>query len=1382
MSDSDFEMSDANPKRAPAKPLADRTNSPLAKTGKTNASSQYQRLSQLEHVLKRPDTYIGSTEKYPAEMWIFNEQTESMERKTVNIVPGLFKIFDEILVNAADNKVRDPSMKKIEVNIDPEKNLIEVKNDGRGIPVEIHDKEQMYIPEMIFGNLLTSSNYDDDEKKITGGRNGYGAKLCNIFSTEFIVETADKNTGKLYRQVWKNNMSQANKPRITEMKKPTEYTKVSFTPDLAKFHMDKLDEDILGVMRRRVYDLCGSVNDIGVFLNGKRLKIRNFKAYVEMYVKALEAEKEKEKDSNEEKESLKPPTIVHQVINDRWELAFAVSENAFHQVSFVNSIATTSGGTHVSFVTDQLVNKLMDHVKKKNKKAVIKPFQIKNNMFIFIKCLIENPSFNSQTKEQLTTRPSQFGGKRLELPDEFVRKVLRTEIVENILNIVQSNADRALKKSDGSRKSRIVGYPKLEDANKAGSREGYKCTLILTEGDSALSLAVAGLSVVGRNYYGCYPLRGKMLNVREASPDQIMKNAEIEAIKRIMGLQHKKHYNEQNINTLRYGHVMIMADQDHDGSHIKGLIINFLETSFPGLLQVPGFLIEFITPIVKVTITSGRNKGVVPFYTMPEYEAWRDGEGKNCSYKQKYFKGLGTSSPVEGREYFSKLDKHLKTFHALKESDKELIDLAFSKKKADDRKEWLREFEPGTHLDPELSEIPISDFINKELILFSMADNIRSIPSVLDGLKPAQRKILYGCYKRNLKSEIKVSQLAGYIGEHTGYHHGDASLIQSIVGLAQDFIGSNNLYLLQPNGCFGTRATGGKDASAPRYIFTELSKVTRKIFHPDDSPLLSYLQDDEQTVEPEWYVPVLPMLLVNGSEGIGTGWSTNIPGFNPVDIVRNIRHLMNGEELEDMVPWFRAWEGEVERISPGKFKMEGKIEQIDETTLEITEIPAKTWTLTMKEFLLQGLAGSDKVKPWIKDMEEQHTLGLKFVIKLSPEEMQKSLTIGLKERFKLVSTINLSNMVAFDPRGKIKKYENVNQILEDYYYVRLEYYQKRKDYVSEQLSNQLEKLSAQARFVKMIIDKQLVVSNKKRDVLVTELEQNKFPRFGKDGAPILQSVKQEHVSDEMLDVEDEVPKAYSSYDYLLGMAIWSLTRERYEKLLQQRDEKEQVLTELLKKSAKDLWNEDLDEFLAGWDSFLEEDLERRAAVIPDAPKKKTKRRKKDDDEEYGPVKKKPVKGKADSKPKADAKPKAESKQAPKKQATLSFPKENKLKKEPKFESVFGKGGTMFGKKFDELSSSFDGASAVEPPKEVASKVEPKEVVAPKKVKAAPAVTAVESPIEVDEPVVRRPQRTQRKSAKASQSYQMDISGSESDEADDYQDDDDVIELDSDEQE
>lgn len=1302
---------------------------------KLNASDQYQKLSQLEHILKRPDTYIGSVEKSSSEMWCFDQPTESMVYKEVTIVPGLYKIFDEILVNAADNKIRDPSMKNIKVSIDAANNTIEVMNDGRGIPIEIHDKEKIYIPELIFGNLLTSSNYDDDEKKVTGGRNGFGAKLCNIFSTEFTVETADLNHESNYKQIWKNNMSTVGKPKITKMKNKREFTKVTFKPDLSKFGMEQLDEETLSVLRRRVYDLCGTVKDCNVYLNEKRIGIKSFRGYVEMYVKAIERRSEGTPEPpsvsasevpsdgsravtpsdalsvlSSAKSAVKPHTIVHEIINDRWELAFAVSDGTFNQISFVNSIATTSGGTHVKYISDQVINKLVESLNKRakgKKKLMIKPNEVRNNMFIFINCLIENPAFTSQTKEQLTTKPSQFGSKVV-ISDQFITKILKTSIGDKIMEIAGMNEDKALQKVDGSKKQRIKGQVKLVDANKAGTRDGYKCTLILTEGDSALALAVAGLAVVGRDYYGCFPLRGKLLNVREALTDQVSKNAEINALKQIIGLQHKKHYNSENVKNLRYGHVMIMTDQDQDGSHIKGLIINFLESSFPGLIEIPGFLLEFITPIVKVTIkAAGRGADTVrPFYSMPEFEKWRTEEGTSVRWSLKYYKGLGTSTDKEFREYFKGLDKHLKTFHALQEEDKGLIDLAFSKKKADDRKEWLQNFVPGTHLDPDLVTIPISEFINKELILFSMADNVRSIPSVLDGFKPGQRKVLFGLFKKNLKTDIKVMNLAGYISDNTGYHHGEASLMLTIIGLAQNFIGSNNINLLKPNGSFGTRAQGGKDHAAPRYIFTDIMDITRKIFNPLDNALYKYVQDDEKTVEPEWYLPILPMILVNGGEGIGTGWSTNIPSYNPKDIVENLQNLMEGKEMNEMKPWYRGWEGEIESNGPDKFKVSGRIEQIDETLLEITELPIKMWTNTMKEFLLSAL-GTDKIAPWIKDMEEQHGTNIRFVIKLSSDEMAKSLKMGLMERFKLVSSINLTNMVAFDSLGRIKRYESPLEMLKEYYYVRLEYYQRRKDHISEELTNQLTKLSEQARFIKLIIEKELSVSNKKRALLVEILQKFKFIPFDKNGNPI-KDIKKENVvvdknkAEEMLEEEEEnyegdlsqinISQAggtgddgeqdhkpttiFSTYDYLLGMPIWSLTKERYEKIMQLRDKKQEELTNLLRLSAKDLWNNDLDDFLVSWEKFLDDDMADRMAEIPQkGSKKKAKRsraltvtkkstvKEEEDDDDVFPPRKKPA-----TKKKPNPTP---SMVEIKKEITPSIPKPQPPKKViPKIKSLF----------------------------------------------------------------------------------------------------------------
>ncbi|KAF5736455.1 DNA topoisomerase 2-like [Tripterygium wilfordii] len=542
-------------------------------------------------------------------------------------------------------------------------------------------------------------------------------------------------------------------------------------------------------------------------------------------------------------------------VNNRWEVCVSLSEGQFQQVSFVNGISTIKGGTHVDYVTNQITNHVMATVNKKNKNANVKAHNVKNHLWVFVNALIDNPAFDSQTKETLTLRQSSFGSK-CELSDEFMKKVIKSGIMESLLSWADFKQRKELKKTDGTKTTKIQ-VEKLEDANDAGGRNSDKCTLILTEGDSAKALAMAGLSVVGRDHYGVFPLRGKLLNVREATHTQIMNNKEIENIKRILGLQQNKQYD--SVKSLRYGHMMIMTDQDHDGSHIKGLLINFIHSFWPSLLKVPSFMVEFITPIVKATHKNGT---VLPFYSMPEYESWKESIGGSASgWSIKYYKGLGTSTSKEGKEYFANLDMHKKDFVWRDEQDGEAIELAFSKKKIEARKHWLRQFEPGTHLDQKEKLIKYSDFVNKELILFSMADLQRSIPSMVDGLKPGQRKILSCSFKRNFVKEAKVAQFSGYVSEHSAYHHGEQSLASTIIGMAQSYVGSNNISLLQPNRQFGTRNMGGKDHASARYLYTQLSPITRFLFPRDDDRLLNYLSEDGQTIEPSWYMPIIPTVV-----------------------------------------------------------------------------------------------------------------------------------------------------------------------------------------------------------------------------------------------------------------------------------------------------------------------------------------------------------------------------------------------------------------------------------------------------------------------------------------------------------------------------------------
>ena len=1049
-------------KKAAGKPLGEIENDsfmqvdgpsdlPPPGKGKT-ATEMYQKLTQLEHIIKRPDTYIGSTEYMEQQMWVFNKALNRMEKRNVSYVPGLYKIFDEILVNAADNKQRDKKgMTYLKVTVDRASGEISVENNGKGIPVEIHGKEKMYIPEMLFGNLLTGSNYNDDEKKTVGGRNGYGAKLCNVFSTEFTIECQDSTNGKRYKQTWTDNMSNMGKAKITS-NKTSDFVRVTFKPDYVRFNMESgIDDDLEALIYRRVYDMAGNVDGVKVYLNGEQLKL-NFKKYCEMYAQAIAKERDDEAVAGEE------PAAANVIFEDtksheRWQIGFTVSDGSFQQVSFVNSIATTSGGTHVNYITDQICNALLADLNKKKKGHSLKLNHIRNHVFVFINCFIDNPAFNSQTKEQMTTKMSAFGSKCV-LSDGFIKKIKATEAINNIIHFAEKKADKMMAKSDGNKRSRISN-DKLVDANLAGTKHGHECTLILTEGDSARGLAVAGRAILDPDRIGVFPLRGKMLNVRDASIDQITKNKEIQNIKQFLGLKHKQTYTDTK--SLRYGHLMIMADQDHDGSHIKGLLINFLQVQFPSLLQIPEFFREFITPVVKVWQGSNPKKPLKlkSFFTLPQYEEWKQAHHHEMGrWQSKYFKGLGTSTNEDAQVYFSNLDEHLKEFNTMKSEEAELLDLAFSKKKADARKEWLGNFVPGTYLDHSMKSITYNDFVNKELILFSMADNMRSIPSVVDGLKPGQRKVIYACFKRNLVRDKKVIELAGYVSENTAYHHGEASLQQTIVGLAQNFVGSNNVNCLEPSGNFGSRLSGGSDAASARYIYTRLSPFARRVFSALDEPNLEAQYEEGKMIEPKVYAPVIPMVLVNGADGIGTGWSTSIPNYNPIDIVNNIKRRMGrgegqSEEMpfEPMMPWFRGWKGTPEREDgTNRFKFNGIVYQDEQHPNEVvvTELPIRMWTDDFKS-KLEDVIRAEKSPSWIKDYKEfnDHKT-VHFVIQLEDKHMKTALDEGLLERFKLTKALGTTNLVAFDVNGQIRKYEKVEDILEEFYQYRFVMYTKRK--------------------------------------------------------------------------------------------------------------------------------------------------------------------------------------------------------------------------------------------------------------------------------------------------------------------------------------------------
>lgn len=1842
-----------------------------------NVEEKYKKLTQREHILLRSGMYIGETKKTIEEKWVFDVETEKIIKKVVEYSPAFLKLFDEILTNATDHSFRDKTLTQIKININIETGEISVYNNGEGIPVVIHKEHNIYVPELIFGHLLSGENYNDNTKRIGGGMNGLGATLVNIYSTFFKVETVDSNLKLKFEQVFKNNMLEKSKPKITKSNVKS-YTRITYITDFKRFGMNLIDKDTLSLLLKRVYDtIVCTDKKISIYYNDKKIDGKGLLDYIKYYNKTSKI-------------------YEQQVLSDNfiWEYII-VPNDTYEQMSFVNGICTTNGGKHVDCIMTQIITNMKKMLESKKKLKDVKQNMIKERIFIFLRATIINPTFNSQTKEVLTTPIKDFGYK-IETSEKFITKVWKSEIIEMIEKSYKLKEQVELEKTSSSttRKNKLY-IPKLEDAHFAGTLKSNKCTLILTEGDSAKTFAMWGRTIIGSDYYGVFSLKGKILNIRDATTSQLLNNEEFNNIKKIIGLQHNKQY--KNVNDLRYGKVMLLMDadsvtydtpcliknintnkieykpiceiydndiwnksiisdkeyntcqtylvwsdngwtkiksvmrhkvnkpiyrvlthtgcvdvtEDHslldktgneitvnditiketellhskyvnadndtdfnineeyawalgyfqadgnctidgkvknkrkdgsithslnynwsissvdkcnleklktifdnyennqenciindmnntndtinnnnnktdcvkkekkcpkcnkffkradsfkshlniksdcskknninfvieklkvskdsyshqsgreykyiliakgnrktisvkyrsmfynslrekkipleilnnttqvqksfldgfyagdgnkgyrttdqfdgeyksqiaglfqllqncgytpslncnnkklnvytilqsksynrpeytvkkiinvsekykdtyvydfetenhhfhgsigniivhncDASHITGLFINAIHYYWPELLKL-NFIQKLKTPIIRIPQKN------LEFFTEQDYNKWKSlNTTKNL--RIKYYKGLGTSQKEDAKNIFKRLNELLVNFNYRDEKCNEAILLAFSKDKetsANKRKEWLKEYDKNIYLDLNDKNICYSDFINKELIHFSNYDNIRSIPQLMDGLKPSQRKILYYMLKNNITKSIKVAQLSGYVSAETSYHHGEASLQQAIISMAQDFIGTNNINLLYPDGNHGcldpltkivvengvkyakdikindkvlgddgnlrtvlqitkgqdimykiyytkneyyivnsqhlltlkyktksskkytimfdkdllkqvkvknnkeiqniidikvkdyinlphyvkmkftnvyynkilewntntkikiqpyiyanwlmcrltkskietkclnsyvkwkvfcdenniqmtkinmhknifklsskwsdklnemnysinhynnippeyiytdyemrlefiyglidgrckiknnwckidlqqskelfksivkllktlplkynvkiyktkfnnynysiwininkikkrktnilykveeigygsyvgfeidgnnrfvietsnkdyiithnSRLLGGKDSASPRYIYTYLNEITNKIFDKKDVKLLKNVEDDGLIVEPEYYIPIIPLVLINGCEGIGTGYSTFIPPCNPKEIIENIKRKITNKNLIELQPYYKNFKGSIIKIDDNKYQIKGKWKR-KMNTIIITELPIGVWITTYKEMIEKKIKDENAtIITDIKNISQDENTNIQIIITFKSSEILDKLEKNneLETMLKLVKTLSTNNMYLF-LKSSLKKYKTLNDIFLDYYELRLEYYKYRKLLLEKELQDELNILQQKLKFITEFINGDINIIHKEIDEIHTQLHNRKYILY------------------------------QDSYDYLTNMQIKSLTKTKITELTKNVEFKTMELEKLQKSSQYDLWLNDLNE-------------------------------------------------------------------------------------------------------------------------------------------------------------------------------------------------------------
>ena len=564
-------------------------------------SKKYQLLDEIEHVLKRPGMYIGSTKPHTSQEWILKDGMYEKEELTYN--PGFLKLFDEIISNSVDEHKRSGKINQIKVVI--KDNLISVWDNG-GIPVVQHPEHKVWIPELIFSNLRAGSNFNDDEGRIVAGTNGVGASLVNIFSNKFKIETADGK--KRLVQLFTKNMSVKGVAKISASSQG--FTEISYEPDLSRFEMKALDEAHIKMMRKRVIDIAASNPGLKLEFNGEKFRFKNFKEYVELYVQAPVWEK-----------------------SEHWEFAVGHSKDGYQSISFVNSIETKDGGTHENYILNQVIEDLRVLIKKKHK-VEVKPSEIRNHVFLFINCTVINPAFSSQTKEKLITEPKEFGTSHT-VSDKFAKAVFASEIIESLLDWIQQKK-QAEERAELRKLNKSLATTKVLKLIDAKGKDRSKCSLGIFEGMSALS---AVRKFRDPQIFGAFPLKGKFLNVSEMKNTEVIKNEEVVQLMASLGIKLGEDPKE-----MRYNKILIYTDADPDGDSIAGLLINFFNRYWPELVT-EGKIFKVMTPLV----VAKKGKEIMPFYTADSYLKW-EAKTKMTGWTVEYKKGLAALEDGEYRE------------------------------------------------------------------------------------------------------------------------------------------------------------------------------------------------------------------------------------------------------------------------------------------------------------------------------------------------------------------------------------------------------------------------------------------------------------------------------------------------------------------------------------------------------------------------------------------------------------------------------------------------------------------------------------------------------------------------------------------------------------
>lgn len=1203
------------------------------KTASTSNIEKYgKQYNPLQIVRERPDTFVGSVATELKTVAVYNPEVRTVEYVETLYNDGLFAIIREIVSNAIDNVWRSTSsgsapVKKIEFTINLEDNSIGVWNDGYCIPVhkveyDYTDPEtgdistkMRYPAEIFFGGMFSGTNYDDTKQRKTSGRNGMGSTVSMALSKKFKVVCSNPEDKKIFEQVYECGGKKKSQVNVKAYRPKTGFTYIEFIPDLEYFNFTdgedyRLTPEFVRHLHLYAHEAAMITKVLTKFTvkNGNEvvtsdnIKIASLDKFSKIYFSTSPAV-----------QYLSPCGDECVIVDTSEEVNEVDEANTIPHHSYVNGIRTAGGGIHVAAWQEAIVSSFVRAFNSRKPKKGDPPLKTTAKMVYpylhaFIRTEVDRPKFASQTKDRLTEVFDESGKSvpyKLYNPrsknekEEWMRaldvntkKLLKLPFVKALEEKLLNKLDRTATTKTTVSKKRLH-FEKLSDANKAGGKEALMCTLHATEGDSAKAFVIRGTGGQGRDYHGVYAMRGKPMNAQNYSDRDIFNNKELSELSQTLGLRKGVDYSiESNFQTLRYGKFDIVTDQDDDGFHIRGALINFIYKFWSELFD-RGFVTSFSTPVVVVK----KKGGDTQFYSNPEFRRWYEDPENAGKHKGKihYYKGLASINPKDVPGYFR--NKKIIVYVNDDESS-EYMELGFNKNFSDARKPWItkklkseiysaEEGDEGTAegveelYDDVVSEgeLCLSKFVDTQLSIYHCMTPRRALPCIWDGLKESQRKILYSIIVKNPKTSQDLEKVSGFVKDISAYHHGSASLQGAIAKMTQGFVGSNNIPLLVNDGETGTRLLNGGDAGQGRYVQTRLEKITRVIFHPDDDALLEHLYDNGSPIEYKYFMPILPMLLVNGSEGIASGFSTSIPCHNPLDIVDRIERWLDGEEFEDMellTPWYRGFKGGIKfNTKKDGWVSEGILEKgttkKDSGWWHIRELPIGMSINSFKlwlGYLETGVAPEGKKwkKKSIKGLTDIKDYcganSVHFMIKPTKDFMPDMNTTGNLNNLR--KKHSLKNMVAVDGNDYPYLFENTTKILEVWCPKRLEMYARRRKYLLSSLRIKYKKALNKYKYIRAVIDRKI---NMHQKTVELEVELSNDP-WNFDRLP-------SSASDSKV-----------SYEYLLSMQMRSMTVERLADLKKEAVELRNVIGTLKSKTHKDLWREDLINFKTEYPKYL----------------------------------------------------------------------------------------------------------------------------------------------------------------------------------------------------